>query len=105
MKLCEYLNIPEKWADPFLVEELYHEDYMYLRETEMLSRDDFIIHMKNDFVDGEFKSTNRKILYEDEKVVSFEHDEESPRGLRRVTLTSLKKEGKLWRQMMSFQDL
>jgi hypothetical protein len=105
MKLSEYLDSPENWADPSLVESLYHEDYMYLRETEMLSRDEFILHMKEDFVGGKFKSTNLKVLYEDDKVVSFEHDVESPLGLRRVTLTSLKKEGKLWRQMMSYEEL
>ena len=61
--------------------------------------------MQKDFVDGEFNSTNRKILYEDKKVPSWEHDVESPLGLRRVTLTCLKKDGKLWRQIMTSEEL
>ena len=46
MDCSEYIHDTDNWAEPSVVEAIYHEDYMYLRETEMLSRDEFILHLK-----------------------------------------------------------
>ena len=51
MKMTEFLDQSADWGDPSLINEMFHEDYMYLRETEMLTRDEFIKHMQEDCVD------------------------------------------------------
>ena len=48
MKMPEFLDQSADWGDPSLINEMFHEDYMYLRETEMLTRDEFIKHMQED---------------------------------------------------------
>ena len=95
MKFIKFLDLTEEWGVLSMLDELFYWDYMYLRETEMLLREEFITHIQKDFLDGEPNSTNCKILYENKKVLSWEYDFESPQGLRRVTLTCLKKDGKL----------
>lgn len=105
MQLSEFLDQQKNWGDIAVVDEIFHEDYMYLRETEMLTRDEFISHMQNDFASGNFQSSNQKILYEDDNVVSWEHLVTSQDYKRKITLTCLKKDGKLWRQIMTYEDL
>lgn len=105
MKMTEFLDQYADWGDLSMVNDMFHEDYMYLRETEMLTRDEFIKHMQEDFAGGKFKSSDRKILYEDDNVVSWEHCVTAPDYKRKVTLTCLKKDGKLWRQIMLHEDL
>ena len=60
MKMTEFLDQSADWGDPSMINEMFHEDYMYLRETEMLTRDEFIKHMQEDFAAGKFQSSNRK---------------------------------------------
>lgn len=105
MKMTKFLDQAADWGDLSMVNDMFHEDYMYLRETEMLTRDEFIAHMQKDFASGKFKSSDRKILYEDDKVISWEHCVTAPDYKRKVTLTCLKKDGKLWRQIMLHEDL
>ena len=104
MKLSEFLDQQENWGDRTVVDQIFHEDYMYLRETEMLTRDEFITHMITDFASGNFQSSDQKILYENDNVVSWEHLVTAPDFKRKITLTCLKKDGKLWRQIMAFED-
>ena len=39
MDAGEFFKSPQSWADPKALEETFHEDFMHLRETEMLTRD------------------------------------------------------------------
>ena len=78
---------------------------MHLRETEMLTRDEFLEYMQTDFADATVISTQGEILYEDEKCAVFEHVVRRASGKRRVTLVCLKKDGKVWRQMLRTEEI
>ena len=105
MDLGEFLKSPQSWANPEVIDATFHEDFIYLRETEMLTRDEFIQHLETDFVNGPHFSTQGKILYEDEKIAAFEHIVLRPVSNRKVTLVCLKKDGKIWRQMMTYEEI
>ena len=60
MKMTEFLDQSADWGDPSLINEMFHADYMYLRETEMLTRDEFIKHMQEDFAAGKFQYQTEK---------------------------------------------
>ena len=66
--LGEFLKSLQSWANPEVVDATFHEDFIYLRETKMLARDEFIQHLETDFVNGPHISIQGKILYEDEKI-------------------------------------
>ena len=88
---------------------MFHAPVGYLLENKMLTPDPhnapLIKKLYKDFAAGKFQSSNRKILYEDDNVVSWEHCVTAPDYTRKVTLTCLKKDGKLWRQIMLYEDL
>ena len=46
--------------------ECFHEKYMYVQELEMLSLDDEMSHLEEDFASGKCLSTNRVTLYDDD---------------------------------------
>ena len=54
--------------------ECFHEEYMYVRELEMLSLDDALSHLKEDFASEKCSSTNRVTLYDDDRTNVFSHD-------------------------------
>ena len=103
--LGEFLKSPQTLANPEVVDATFHEDFIYLRETEMLTRDEFIEHLETDFVNGPHVSTQGKILYEDEKCAVFEHVVRRTSSERKVTLVCLKKDGKVWRQMLTTEEI
>ena len=52
MYLGKFLKSPQSWANPEVVDATFYEDFIYLRETKMLTRDEFIQHLETDFVNG-----------------------------------------------------
>ena len=60
----------------------------------MLARDEFIQHLKTDFVNGPHILTQCQILFEDEKIGASEHVVLHPVSKRKVTWVCLKKMGK-----------
>ena len=106
MDAGKFFKSPQSWADLKALEETFHEDFMHLRETEMLTRDEFLQYMQTDFAkDATLISTHGKILYEDEKCAVFEHVVRRTSSKRRVTLVCLKKDGKVWRQMLTTEEI
>ena len=105
MDAGEFFKSPQFWANPKALEETFHEDFMHLRETEMLTRDEFLQYMQTDFAkDATLISTQGKILYEDEKCAVFEHVVRRTSSERKVTLVCLKKDRKVWRQMLTTEE-
>ena len=66
----EFLDQSTDWGDLSMVNDMFHEDFMYLRETEMLTRQEFIAYTEDDFASCKLQSSDRKILYENNNVVS-----------------------------------
>lgn len=109
MNWVPYEEVVRRQVDEHDIDNLrqfYHEDFIYLREAEMLSFEDVRQHIIDDFVSGKFISRNRKTLHEDEFSSTFEHDVtaiEPHRGVAagdtyRVRIIIQKKEGLFWRQ-------
>ena len=105
MDLGEFLKSPQSCANPKVKDATFHEDFIYPRETEMLTRDEFIQHLETDFVNGPYVSKQGKILYEDEKIGAFEHVVLRPVSKRKVTLVCFKKDRKICRQMMTYEEI
>ena len=90
------------------MKKFFHDDYMYLRETEMLIFEDFRQSLIDDFASGRMSSSNRRTLHEDHLSCTFIHDikfNEAYRGYEagisfEVRLMTLKKKGLIWRQMI-----
>lgn len=109
MNWVPYEEVVRRQVDEHDIDNLrqfYHEDFIYLREAEMLSFEDVRQHIIDDFVSGKFISRNRKTLHEDEFSSTFEHDVtaiEPHRGVAagdtyRVRIIIQKKDGLFWRQ-------
>ncbi|MEC8673181.1 MAG: hypothetical protein VXY13_05500 [Pseudomonadota bacterium] len=86
-------------------EECVHEDFIYVRETEMFTRDEFRAEVIEEFVQGVMTSSGLQVLFENEKIIIL--DTNIVRGdiKAKITLSCLKKDGKLWRQMMTMDVL
>ncbi len=86
-----------------------HDDFMYLREVEMLSLDDFKEHM-HEFGSGVLTSANRVTHHDDAYSTTFTHDVTWNKTTsifqadtkKTVRVTALKKDGLLWRQMITY---
>ena len=109
MNWVPYEEVVRRQVDEHDIDNLrqfHHEDFIYLREAEMLSFEDVRQHIIDDFVSGKFISRNRKTLHEDEFSSTFEHDVtaiEPHRGVAagdtyRVRIIIQKKDGLFWRQ-------
>lgn len=113
VKVGEMVRLAMDEKDYDIIEQYYHDDYMYLRETELFTFSDFRESLIADFGSGKCTSTNRKTLYEDHLSGAFTHDvtyNENYRGYSsgttvRVRVMTLKKDGLLWRQMISYNEV
>ena len=112
VKVGEIVRLAMDEKDYDIIEQYYQDDYMYLRETELLTFSDFRESLIADFGSGQCTSTNRKKLYKDYLSSAFTHDvtyNENYRGYSsgttvRVRVMTLKKDGLLWRQMISYNE-
>ena len=82
-------------------EECVHEDFIYIRETEMFTRDEFRSQVIEEFIQGVMISKNLQVLFENDKIIILDADVRRDEIHVKVTLSCMKKEGKLWRQMMT----
>ena len=86
-------------------EECVHEDFIYIRETEMFTRDEFRSEVIEEFVKGVMTSENLQVLFENEKIIILEADVRRGEIHVKITLSCMKKDGKLWRQVMTMDML
>ena len=89
----------------------FHNEFMYLREVEMLTIDDMSEHFQ-EFIDGKLISTNRSTQQDDEHSAAYTHDVKWNENLRGVSagtvitvrVSALKKDGLIWRQMAKWTN-
>ena len=86
-------------------EECVHEDFIYIRETEMFTRDEFRSQVIEEFIQGVMISKNLQVLFENDKIIILDADVRRGEINVKVTLSCMKKDGKLWRQMMTMDVL
>ena len=78
---------------------------LYVRETEMFTRDEFRSQVIEEFVQGVMISKNLQVLFENDKIIILDADVRRGEIHVKVTLSCMKKDGKLWRQMMTMDML
>lgn len=86
-------------------ENCIHEDFIYIRETEMFTRDEFRDDVLGEFIDGTMISSDLRVIFDNEKVIILDLNITRGDVYGKVTLCCLKKDGKIWRQMMTFDEM
>jgi hypothetical protein len=101
MELRDFFFNCLEGRDASSFEDCVHEDFIYLRETEMFTRDEFRLQVIEEFVQGVMTSSNLQVLFENDKIIIL--DSNITRGdiNAKITLSCMKNDGKLWRQMMT----
>jgi len=71
----------------------------------MFTRDEFRSQVIEEFIQGVMISKNLQVLFENDKIIILDADVRRGEILVKVTLSCMKKDGKLWRQMMTMDML
>ncbi len=81
------------------MEEWLHEDFMYIKETALMDREEHVKKMKKEF--GSKQAINQhELLHEDEDMMAFKHVVTKKNGEKfRITQIQLYKDGMVWREM------
>ena len=100
MYLGEFLKSPQSWANPEVVDATFYEDFIYRRETKMLTRDEFIQHLETDFVNGPHFNRRQNSLRRRKKGAS-EHIVLHPVSKRKALFFASKR----WENLAANDDL
>ncbi len=76
-----------------------------MREPEMFTRDEFRSQFIEEFIQGVMISKNLQVLFENDKIIILDADFKRGEIHVKITLSCTKKDGKLWRQMMTMDML
>ena len=68
MELRDFFFDCLEGRDASSFEECVHEDFIYIRETEMFTRDEFRSEVIEEFVQGVMISKNLQVLFENDKI-------------------------------------
>ena len=71
----------------------------------MFTRDEFRSQVIEEFIQGVMISKNLQVLFENDKIIILDADVRCGEIFVNVTLSCMKKDGKLWRQMMTMDML
>ena len=77
---------------------LHHEDFLFIRETELLHRDDHVENIDRLVTEGKFDLSKSPTLVHENEYISEARWQD---GNERVTRVFMIKEGKAWRQIVS----
>ena len=81
------------------MEEWLHEDFMYIKETALMNREEHVKNLEKEF--GSKQAINQyELLHEDEDMMAYKHvvTQRNGNGFR-ITQIQLYKDGKVWREM------
>ena len=83
------------------MEEWLHEDFMYIKETALMDREEHVKKMEKEFQSKQAINQN-ELLHEDEDMMAFKHVVTQKNGKKfRITQIQLYKEGMVWREISS----
>ena len=105
MELRDFFFNCLEGRDASRFDDCVHEDFIYIRETEMFTRDEFRSEVIEEFVQGGMISENLQVLFETDKIIILDTDIKRGEIHAKITLSCMKKDGKLWRQMMTMDVL
>ena len=81
------------------MEEWLHEDFMYIKETALMDREEHVKKMEKEF-DSKQAINQNELLHEDEDMMAFKHVVTQKNGKKfRITQIQLYKEGMVWREI------
>ena len=99
-------SIFEKTKDIFrnkdigLASELHHEDFIFVRETSMTTREEHLADLQEFFQNTNWHEI-ATLLYEDRNILVCRYPNEDGKFLYNV---SLLKDGRYWRTMVHYED-
>ena len=102
-KFIRQINIIKN-NDLETLENLLHDDFMFIRESGLVTRDEFIEHIKMLRTEsGGLKFLDFKCCYEDENTLVWKDLFHDPKDNKRFLVTNFDafKENKLWRTMIN----
>ena len=102
-KFIRQINIVKN-NDLETLENLLHDDFMFIRESGLVTRDEFIEHIKMLRTEsGGLKFLDFKCCYEDENTLVWQDLFYDPKDKKRFLVTNFDafKENKLWRTMIN----
>ena len=81
------------------MEEWLHQDFMYIKETALMNREEHVKKMEIEF--GSKQAINQnELLHEDDDMMAFRHVVTQKNGKKfRITQIQLYKEGMVWREI------
>ena len=81
------------------MEEWLHDDFMYIKETALMDREEHVKKMEKEF-ESKQAINGHELLHEDEDMMAFKHIVAQKNSKKfRVTQIQLYKDGKVWREM------
>ncbi|MDC3108028.1 hypothetical protein OA416_02380 [Paracoccaceae bacterium] len=94
IKLIEEKDIKE-------MEELLHRDFLFVVDSEMETREEWLKEAKRLLDEDEFLILNIKLLYEDEKVIVHQGQYDVEGTQRIIVTTTHLREGRPWGQLVN----
>ena len=81
------------------MEEWLHDDFMYIKETALMNREEHVNKMEKEF-ESKQAINGHELLHEDEDMMAFRHVVTQKNGKKfRITQIQLYKEGMVWREI------
>ena len=81
------------------MEEWLHDDFMYIKETALMDREEHVKKMEKEF-ESKQAINGQELLHEDEDMRAFKHVVTQKNGKKfRITQIQLYKEGMVWREI------
>ena len=81
------------------MEEWLHDDFMYIKETALMDREEHVKKMEKEF-ESKQAINGPELLHEDEDMMAFKHVVTQKNGKKfRITQIQLYKEGMVWREI------
>ena len=102
-KFIRQINIVKN-NDLETLENLLHDDFMFIRESGLVTRDEFIQHIKMLRTEsGGLKFLDFKCCYEDENTLVWQDLFHDPKDNKRFIVTNFDayRQNKLWRTMIN----
>ena len=89
--------VADNW-DKEIFKNLHHKDFLFIRETELLTRDEHVDNIDRLIKEKDFLKTHKPQLIHENEFVSEARWEDNGELVTRVFLM---KDGKAWRQIVS----
>ena len=80
------------------LDDIFHDDYLYLKDNTLVNRDEHVEFMKTQF-GKKISVINPEFLYEDKDMMTYSYNINVRGKNYRVVQVQMWKDGKIWREM------